>query len=109
VSVRPQRGAACVFWTMDADGVDASSWHNGARVAAGGGGKWICRAAARLEPTRMRCAVDCRSILHLPLLTLAAICCRAEKFKELPLEHRAAQPLRLPATLPAPALPGFGS
>jgi hypothetical protein len=72
VSVRPQRGAACVFWTMDAAGVDASSWHNGARVASGGGGKWIC-----------------------------------QKFKELPLEHRAAQSLCLPAALPAPALPGF--
>ena len=41
VHVRPQRGAACVFWTMDETGVDAASWHNGARVRHRAGGKWI--------------------------------------------------------------------
>ena len=39
--IQPQKGAACVFWTMDAQGVDASSWHDGARVLHGAGGKWI--------------------------------------------------------------------
>jgi hypothetical protein len=53
VHVRPRRGHACVFWTMDADGVDPSSWHNGANVLPGGGGKWIARARTRLarKPT----------------------------------------------------------
>ena len=43
VHVRPQRGAACVFWTMDERGVDPSTWHNGAKVLYGGGGKWIAQ------------------------------------------------------------------
>ena len=41
VHVRPRRGSACVFWTMDAAGVDPASWHNGAKVLHGAGGKWI--------------------------------------------------------------------
>ena len=43
VHVRPRRGAACCFWTMNADGVDPSSWHNGAAVRHGGGGKIIAQ------------------------------------------------------------------
>ena len=68
----PARGGACVFWTMDADGIDAAAWHNGARIAAGGGGKFI-----------------------------------AQKFKELPPEHRADNgPPVLPLELmPRPLVP----
>ena len=69
VHVRPAKGAACVFWTMDAHGVDPASWHNGARVLYGGAGKWI-----------------------------------AQKFKELPMRHRGAKPLRLPPELAPPGV-----
>ena len=41
--VRPQRGGALVFWTMDAEGVDPFSFHNGVRVDPEGGGKWIAQ------------------------------------------------------------------
>ena len=53
VHVRPRHGAAIVFWTMDEHGVDAGSWHNGARVAAHGGGKWIVQKFKEL-PTAHR-------------------------------------------------------
>ena len=43
VSVRPRRGSACVFWTMDGAGVDPASWHNGAKVLHGAGGKIIAQ------------------------------------------------------------------
>ena len=56
VCVRPQRGAACVFWTMGTAGVDASTWHNGARVANGGGGKWIAQMFKEM-PAEFRTAV----------------------------------------------------
>ena len=60
VHVRPARGAACVFWTMDGAGIDACSWHNGARVRAGGGGKWIAQKFKELP-------ADCRSAEPLAL------------------------------------------
>lgn len=41
--VQPTRGSACVFWTLDGNGIDASSWHNGAKLLPGGGGKWIAQ------------------------------------------------------------------
>lgn len=42
--VRPAAGSALVFWTTDHEGrVDPSSWHNGARVRQGAGGKWIAQ------------------------------------------------------------------
>jgi hypothetical protein len=56
VHVRPRRGAACVFWTMyeDSSIVDPRTWHNGARVAAGGGGKWIVQKFKELPAVRRK-------------------------------------------------------
>eukprot|EP00966_Prymnesium_polylepis_P041544 964334-Prymnesium_polylepis.1 len=50
VHVRPRRGAAVVFWTIGREGLDAASWHNGARVGRGGGGKWIVQKFKELPP-----------------------------------------------------------
>ena len=35
LAVRPRAGTALVFWTMNTEGVDPASWHNGARVVRG--------------------------------------------------------------------------
>ena len=41
--VRPQKGQAIVFWTLDTvSGVDPFSWHAGARVRPGSH-KWIAQ------------------------------------------------------------------
>ena len=56
VHVRPTKGAACVFWTMGKEGVDPSSWHNGAKVLYGGGGKWIAQKFKEL-PIKYRKAL----------------------------------------------------
>lgn len=57
VRVRPRRGAACCFWTLDANQhrrPDPRSWHGGTRVTAGGGGKWIVQKFKEL-PVEQRC------------------------------------------------------
>ena len=38
--VQPRRGSACVYWTLDSDGVDPASWCGTAPVVYGGGGRW---------------------------------------------------------------------
>ena len=71
VHIRPVRGMAAVFWTIGQTGLDASSWHNGARVQAHGGGKWIAQKfkeipadLRNLQPLRLP---DCLPPPPLPL------------------------------------------
>ena len=52
--VRPQRGQAIVFWTLTSEGLDPNSWHSGARVLYGGGGKWIAQKFKELPASHRR-------------------------------------------------------
>ena len=67
VHIRPRKGAACVFWTMDKNGVDPSSWHNGAKVLYGGGGKWIAQKFKELEVRHRTEPLSLPSAYEIPL------------------------------------------
>ena len=69
--VRPRRGSACIFWTMNEAGVDPASWHNGARVCNGGNGKWIAQKFKEIPIAyRKQRPVALPASLLLPPLTI---------------------------------------